>query len=224
MVESKGDRFVTEGDRSGPAAAPAPSVSTAPERAAALLEDITVLAVRHLSGREISFTTATTLSRLARGGPLRLTRLAADEGVAQPSMSQLVGRLAEQGLVRRVRDPKDGRVVLVGITEAGRRVLERRRAARLARLRKLIATLSDDDQHALAEAARIALPAVRHLTERAALDRADRTPGDDPHAPGPESEPEPGPESEPESESGREPATSENAPPTRPSTNHAEPS
>lgn len=164
-LRSEGSR--SEGLRSEGLVSDGPAGDAGPDRIAALLDDLAVLALRHLTTPEISFTTASTLGRLARGGPLRLTRLAADEGVAQPSMSQLVGRLAGQGLVRRVRDPQDGRVVLVGITAAGRQLVERRRAARKGRLRELVAALPDEDRRALAQAARIATPAVHRLTERA---------------------------------------------------------
>jgi DNA-binding MarR family transcriptional regulator len=134
---------------------------------AALLETMTVLAVRHLAPHDVSFTTAATLGRLARGGPQRLTRLAADEGVAQPSMTQLIQRLERQGLVRRVSDPADGRVRLISITEAGRELIQQRRAARAARLSDLIATLSAEDQLALDEMARIGMPAVQRLMDNA---------------------------------------------------------
>lgn len=137
------------------------------EGVAALLDGMAVLAVRHLATREISFTTASTLSRLARNGPQRLTRLAAEEGVAQPSMTQLVQRLVKQGLVARVGDPEDGRVVLVSITDAGREVLRGRREARVARLAALLDTLPAEDRQALAEAARIGAPALGRLTENA---------------------------------------------------------
>ena len=49
----------------------------------------------------LSLTAAATLATLERSGPCRLTSLAVQEGVTQPAMTQLIGRLQESGLVRR---------------------------------------------------------------------------------------------------------------------------
>lgn len=78
----------------------------------------------------LSLTAAATLATLERSGPCRLTWLAVREGVTQPAMTQLVGRLQEAGLAGRAPDPADGRVVRVCITDKGREILARRRAAR----------------------------------------------------------------------------------------------
>jgi DNA-binding MarR family transcriptional regulator len=145
----------------------------------AFVEDVTVLAVRYLSARDISFTAATTLARLARQGPARVTWLAAAEGASQPSMTQLVQRLERQGLVESVRDPDDGRVVLVSVTDAGRALLERRRRVRGERLAALLAALPAGEGEALAEAALVALPTVRTLLEEAA--RAEGSAGPSAH-------------------------------------------
>jgi DNA-binding MarR family transcriptional regulator len=115
--------------------------------------------IRWLSPPGLSLTAAATLTTLERSGPRRLTELAADEGVTQPVMTQLVGRLEASGLVERCADPKDGRVVRVQLTAAGRDLIARRRAARAERLSGLLAALSPADQEALAAA----LPAINAL-------------------------------------------------------------
>jgi DNA-binding MarR family transcriptional regulator len=104
----------------------------------------------------LSLTAAATLATLDRSGPCRLTSLAAREGVTQPAMTQLIARLQGEGLVTRVPDPADGRVVQVAITDEGRAVLSRRRAARAERLTGVLAGLSPEERAALAEA----LPAL----------------------------------------------------------------
>jgi DNA-binding MarR family transcriptional regulator len=114
-----------------------------------------------IPARDISFTTASTLSRLEQR-PRRLTSLAADGGVAQPSMTQLVQRLERQGLAERDRDPDDGRVVWVGITEAGRALLADRRTRRAQELADLLATLPPEEA-APAGAVLAALPVIRGL-------------------------------------------------------------
>jgi DNA-binding MarR family transcriptional regulator len=115
--------------------------------------------IRWLSPPGLSLTSGATLATLERSGPCRLTALAASEGVTQPAMTQLVGRLAEAGLVARCADPDDGRVVSVELTEEGRDLLAQRRAIRAERLSVLMARLSQADQDALAAA----LPAINAL-------------------------------------------------------------
>lgn len=97
----------------------------------------------------LSLTAAATLATLERSGPSRLTSLAIREGVTQPAMTQLIGRLQESGLVDRAADPADGRVVQVRLTDEGRATLARRRAVRAERLAEILARLSPDEQAAL---------------------------------------------------------------------------
>ena len=125
---------------------------------AAGLERLVVI-IRWLSPPGLSLTTAATLATLDRSGPCRLTALASSEGVTQPAMTQLVGRLEEAGLAIRSADPADGRAVNVHITDTGRELITRRRAARAERLSALLTRLSQADQDALAAA----LPAINAL-------------------------------------------------------------
>jgi DNA-binding MarR family transcriptional regulator len=132
---------------------------------AAAIERLIVL-FRSLSpANGLSLTAAATLATLERSGPCRLTWLAVREGVTQPAMTQLIGRLQDAGLVERIADASDGRVVQVRLTADGKATLAGRRAVRADRLAGLLAKLSLDDQHALAAA----LPALEALasTQRA---------------------------------------------------------
>ena len=115
--------------------------------------------VRASAGVGLSLGAAGALATLERSGPLRLSTLADREHVAQPTMTALVGRLERDGLAVRTPDPADGRAVRVGITDAGREVLRRRRADRAARLATLIARADAPDRAALAAA----VPALTHL-------------------------------------------------------------
>ncbi len=109
--------------------------------------------------RELSLTAASTLSTLERRGPQRLTVLAESQGVAQPSMTSLVTRLARAGLVRRQPDPDDARGVLVALAEGGAdHLAARRRHGRRA--------VDEILEHVPAtELARLmaALPAIRRI-------------------------------------------------------------
>ena len=118
----------------------------------------------------LSLTAAATLATLEQFGPCRLTWLAVREGVTQPAMTQLIGRLQDAGLVDRVADPADRRVVQVRLTADGKATLAGRRAVRADRLAGLLARLSPDEQHVLAAA----LPAMEAL---ASAQRAAAPPG-----------------------------------------------
>jgi DNA-binding MarR family transcriptional regulator len=109
---------------------------------------------------DMSLTTASTLRRLERHGPHRLSDLALAEGVTQPAMTQLVSRLERDGLAERRGDPADGRVVVVRITRAGREIVRRRRARRAESLAGLLAELSPADRSAIVAA----LPALERLS------------------------------------------------------------
>ncbi|MEU3979394.1 MarR family transcriptional regulator [Streptomyces sp. NPDC026672] len=150
------------------------SFGRTPEDTARALADVASSVVRALAGRQgLSFTAASTLARLERGGPSRLTALALAESVTQPSMTQLVQRLERRGLVERVGDPEDGRVTLVAVTDTGRAELAERRRARDARLTELLAALSEEEQRELGDALGTALPLVRRMLT--AGEEAERT-------------------------------------------------
>jgi DNA-binding MarR family transcriptional regulator len=135
-------------------------VDVDPMQLAEQLDDV-VIGLRRLTLRRqgLSLTAAATLTTLRRSGPARLTELAIGEGVSQPSMTALVGRLADAGLVQRRTDPGDGRAVLVALTPAGAELLDRRREDRAARLAGPLAELTDDDVRAISAA----LPALGRL-------------------------------------------------------------
>lgn len=111
---------------------------------------ITRLLLRRTTS-SLSRAEAQVLSALQEG-PMRVTELAAHQALAQPTVTQLVGRLGERGLVERGRDPEDGRVVLVSSTPAGRDALESLRREYRALLRDELAGRSDEDVMGLAAA------------------------------------------------------------------------
>jgi DNA-binding MarR family transcriptional regulator len=113
------------------------------------------------------------LSLLDSDGPCRITELAVHEGISQPSMTTMVTRLERQDLVERRRDPADGRIVLVAITDTGRDMLRRRRAAQLALLSSLISALDPAEQRVLAEAAPVLHRMINPTVVPAALAAAE---------------------------------------------------
>ncbi len=126
------------------------------------LLDLVSLVIRGVSDhRDLSLTAVAVLGSLDRSGPQRITTLAAAEGVSQPSMTQLMQRLEQRGLVARTSDPTDGRVALVSVTAEGHAALAARRQRNAVRTAELLADLSESDAQALAAALRAALPGIR---------------------------------------------------------------
>jgi DNA-binding MarR family transcriptional regulator len=96
----------------------------------------------------LSRTEAGVLSTLSER-PRRITELAEFEGLAQPTITVLVGKMEERGLVSRGRDTSDGRVVLVDITEEGRVALQKLREQYRQVLRDRMVSMTDDQVAAL---------------------------------------------------------------------------
>ena len=111
--------------------------------------------------RDLSLTAAAALGSLDRRGPQRITTMAAAEGVSQPSMTQLIQRLEQRGLVERTSDPADGRVALVNLTDAGKAALTARRERNATRVAELLAGLPENDVRALASALAAVVPQIR---------------------------------------------------------------
>jgi DNA-binding MarR family transcriptional regulator len=139
-----------------------------------VLDQAMDLTVRFLSDRaDLSASAAFAINRVCQEGPIRLTTLAAKEGVSQPAMTQQIQRLEKLGLVTRLADPDDGRATLVDITDCGRTLVDDRRRLRRARLTELLATLTPEDVDTLRLSARVAQPVLRRLVANADSPTAD---------------------------------------------------
>jgi DNA-binding MarR family transcriptional regulator len=113
---------------------------------------------RQLRQRAVVDLTPSQISALAtieRAGPVTLGELAALERVQPPSVTVVVTRLEEKGLVVRRQDPQDRRVVRVETTKDGRRLLARSRSRKDAELDRRLRLLSDAERATLASAAAI---------------------------------------------------------------------
>lgn len=133
-----------------------------------LLDQALDLTARFLSDRaDLSASAAFAMNRVGREGPIRLTTLAAKEGVSQPSMTQLIQRLVRLGLVTRLADPDDGRAALIGITRQGQALLDDRKRIRRERLTALLERVTLEEKSALWLSARVALPVLHQLVVNA---------------------------------------------------------
>ena len=106
------------------------------------------------------------LFTVARRGPIRLSDLAAEEGLNPTMLSRIVADFVGAGLVKRVSDPADARAALVTATAHGRRLCERMRSERTDSLNVALGALTESDRRALARA----LPVLEAL----ALELQDR--------------------------------------------------
>ena len=111
---------------------------------------LTRLLTSHLGG-ELSRTELGLLNTLS-SAPRRITELAELERLAQPTLTQLVQRLEQQGFVNRERQADDGRVVLVSLTEAGAGALDDFRSRASAALAAHLVELPDAEIESLAAA------------------------------------------------------------------------
>ena len=87
---------------------------------------------------ELTLPESSALTRLDRGGPTTPSELAKLEQISPQSMGATLAALEARGLVGRRPDPRDGRRVVLSVTEAGRAVLLDKRNARAEQLAKAL--------------------------------------------------------------------------------------
>lgn len=81
---------------------------------------------------------------------------------SRPNMTALIGRLIEEGKVRREHDAKDRRIVRVAITRKGRQFVEERRRVVRSNIKRNISSLGQKDQEILCSS----LENVTRITKR----------------------------------------------------------
>jgi DNA-binding MarR family transcriptional regulator len=106
-------------------------------------------------------TRTSVLLNVVRAGPLRLSELAASEGLNPTMLSRVVTELVDAKLLVRSSDTGDRRAAWVKATAAGRRLAERMRRERTDALNAALGALSKDERREL----EAALPALESLAE-----------------------------------------------------------
>jgi DNA-binding MarR family transcriptional regulator len=122
---------------------------------AARLRIVVTRLARRLRQEAESGATPSQLAALAtidRMGPLTLKELAAHERVQPPTMTRIVTRLEEEGLVVREVDSSDRRVARVRVSPEGGRALHRSRTRKAAFLARRLSSFRPDEREALEEA------------------------------------------------------------------------
>ena len=108
------------------------------------------------------------LSILEADGPLPMSRLADTLDVSVASMTGIIGRMEERGLVERVHDEDDRRVVIVRPTTTGTAVFRDMADERRSRLTLLLGRLSEDELTSL----RTGLRAMRAARQALHIEQA----------------------------------------------------
>ena len=109
---------------------------------------------------ELSLGQLAALRSLERHGPMSPTELAAHEKLQPPSMTKIVARLEELGLVDRAPHPEDRRQVVVSISPDGVALLDDDRRRKDAWIAQRLRSLSAEEVAAL----RAALPVLEKLS------------------------------------------------------------
>jgi DNA-binding MarR family transcriptional regulator len=131
---------------------------TAVQLAPMLRDAITRLNRRVRQARPVGDLTVTQISALTSlelGGALTPRELADVERVQPPTMTKIVAKLEDRGLVQRSPHPTDGRQVILSATESGRAVLAHHERARDEWLATRLAELTPEERDSLRRAAEI---------------------------------------------------------------------
>jgi DNA-binding MarR family transcriptional regulator len=144
--------------------------------------------LRQQAGTGLSPSQHSVLTSIDVNGSLTLGALAAIEQVAPPTITKIVSKLEDDGLVVRTVDSRDRRVARVSVSEVGHARLEQSRSRRDAWLTQRLAGLSPDEVARVTEALdvleRLAAGAHQPPSDEAAPGEAE--PGGEPTPPEPQ--------------------------------------
>lgn len=104
---------------------------------------------------DLTVTQVSALTSLRLAGAMTPRELADVERVQPPTMTKIVGKLEDRGLVQRTPHPTDGRQVILAATEGGQAVLDQFERARDEWLAHRLAALDEDERETLRRAAEI---------------------------------------------------------------------
>jgi DNA-binding MarR family transcriptional regulator len=112
--------------------------------------------------RDISMPQFYILMTLQERDRTTMSELATLLQVSMPSASSIVDRMVDHGLIERVRDEDDRRVVHVGISDHGRALVEEISGLRRDEMQRLLLTMTDEE---LSDVAR-GVTAIRSAVSR----------------------------------------------------------
>jgi DNA-binding MarR family transcriptional regulator len=104
---------------------------------------------------DLTITQLSALTSLELAGALSHRELAEVERIQPPTLTRIVAKLEDRGLVQRSSHPTDGRQVILSATESGRAVVAETKRARDEWLARRLSTLTTDERDTLKRAADI---------------------------------------------------------------------
>jgi DNA-binding MarR family transcriptional regulator len=111
---------------------------------------------------DLTFSQLSALTSLQLAGALTPRELADTERVQPPTMTKIVGKLEDRGLVARTPHPTDRRQVILAATEEGRAVYAQFEEARNEWLALQLAELTPEERDTLERAAQILRQVARN--------------------------------------------------------------
>jgi DNA-binding MarR family transcriptional regulator len=147
-----------------------PTTSTAPGTAAEIIDALAPLLARQrrrwaarCQAHGLSIVGFQVLALLEEHEAMPMSRLAEELDVALPNATGIVGRMAERGFVERAHDETDRRMVLVSLTDDGRRLIAEMETERRERMTSLIAEMDPTQQRRLLRTVKDLHAAARRL-------------------------------------------------------------
>lgn len=111
---------------------------------------------------ELTIPESSALARLDRGGPATASALARIEQISPQSMGATLSGLEARGFIERRPDPRDGRRIVLSLSDAGLRALRDKRNAKTERLAQVLASgFTDTELKQLREA----VPLIERLAQ-----------------------------------------------------------
>jgi DNA-binding MarR family transcriptional regulator len=135
--------------------------------------------LRRWCRQDVSMTAIHVLLAIEAHSPLTMSRLAEILDVAVSNATGIVTRMEERGLVQRMHDEADRRVVFVTSTERGRRVLEDREFMKAEQLRLVLGAMTARQRGTFVQALREFIATAERLRAEGSLVDDD---ADDPFA------------------------------------------
>jgi DNA-binding MarR family transcriptional regulator len=111
--------------------------------------------LRQEAGTELSPSLTAALATIDRHGPVTPSEVALRERIQRPTVTRLIARLEDAGLVQRTPDPADRRSSLLAITPAGHELIEELRTRKAAYLARRLEQLDPEERATLERAAAI---------------------------------------------------------------------
>jgi DNA-binding MarR family transcriptional regulator len=117
--------------------------------------------LRQQASGDITPSMMSALTSVEALGPMTIGDLAGIEQIQPPTMTIIVNRLAEQGLIKKETDPTDRRFTRISISPEGKRFSSQHRSRKDAYLAKALSKLSDQEVSSV----RKAIPILEKLLE-----------------------------------------------------------